>query len=69
MSKPIHIQIVAKARSLLQDEKAWCRGELAFDNSGSPVCPTDKPRVSGVRTAPWWQLPIVWLETASEHSI
>ena len=40
MSKPIHIQIIEEARSLIQYEKAWCRGELAFDIYGAPVCPT-----------------------------
>src|SRR4029079_15560229 len=40
MPKLIHIQLAERARALLQDEKAWCRGELAVDNSGSPVCPT-----------------------------
>ena len=40
MSKPIQIQIIEEARSLIQDEKQWCRGELAFDIYGAPVCPT-----------------------------
>ena len=41
MSKPIHIEIIEKARSLIQDEKQWCRSEMAFDRYGTPVCATN----------------------------
>jgi hypothetical protein len=41
MSKPIQIQIIEMARLLVQDEKKWCRSQMAFDSYGTPVCPTD----------------------------
>jgi len=41
MSKPLKVQIIEKARALIEDEQHWCRGELARDASGNPVCPTD----------------------------
>ena len=31
MSKPLKAQIVEKARALIEDERHWCRGELAGD--------------------------------------
>jgi hypothetical protein len=34
MSKPLKVQIVEKARALIEDEKHWCRGELARDADG-----------------------------------
>ena len=41
MSKPLKVQIVEQARALIQDERHWCRGELARDKNGLSVCPTD----------------------------
>ena len=41
MSKPIHIQIIEMARLLVNNEKKWCRSEMALDIYGTPVCPTD----------------------------
>ena len=41
MSKPIHIQIIEMARLLVEDERKWCRSQMAFDSYGTPVCPTD----------------------------
>jgi hypothetical protein len=41
MSKPLNTQIIERARALIGDEKNWCRGELARDAKGTPVCPTD----------------------------
>ena len=40
MAKPLQIQIVEKARSLIADERHWCRGQLAEDASGVSVFPT-----------------------------
>ena len=40
MSKPIHFQIIETARLLVQDEKKWCRSQMAFDSNGMAVCPT-----------------------------
>jgi hypothetical protein len=31
MSKPLRVQIVERARALIQDERHWCRGELASE--------------------------------------
>jgi len=41
MSKPLNAQITERARSLIEDEQNWCRGEMARDVDGTPVCPTD----------------------------
>ena len=40
MSKPLNVQIIERARSLIEDSKHWCRGTLAVDARGNPVCPT-----------------------------
>jgi hypothetical protein len=45
MSKPLKVQIVEKARALIEDERHWCRGELARDVGGVSVCPTDSRAV------------------------
>jgi hypothetical protein len=39
LSKPLKIQIVERARSLIADEEHWCRNELARDARGMGVCP------------------------------
>ena len=39
MSKPLNIQIVERARSLIEKEEHWCRGTLAMDARGNAVCP------------------------------
>src|SRR6478672_11693951 len=41
MSKTLKHQIVEKARALIEDERHWCRGELARDMNALSVCPTD----------------------------
>jgi hypothetical protein len=41
MSKPLKVQIVETARTLIEDERRWCRGELARDGQGHSVRPTD----------------------------
>ncbi len=41
MSKPLNTQIIERARALIADEQNWCRGQLARDANGNPVCPTD----------------------------
>ena len=41
MSRTLNTQIVARARSLIDDELRWCRGELAKDASGNSVFPLD----------------------------
>jgi hypothetical protein len=42
MSKPLKVQILEKAGTLIEDERHWCRGELARDGNGVSVCPTDR---------------------------
>ena len=39
MSRPLKIQIVEQARSLIADESHWCRGELARAVNGMGICP------------------------------
>ncbi len=41
MSKPLKRQIVENAKALIQDERHWCRGELARDEDGLSVDATD----------------------------
>jgi hypothetical protein len=42
MSKPLKVQIVERARALMEDERHWCRNELARDASGRSMDPTDR---------------------------
>ena len=39
MAKPLHSQIVVRARSLIANEQHWCRGHLAQTASGLSVSP------------------------------
>jgi hypothetical protein len=41
MSKQLKIQILERARALIEDERRWCRGELAMDADANAVCPMD----------------------------
>ena len=40
MSKPLKIQIIELARTLIVDEQHWCTHNLALDKNGTPVAPT-----------------------------
>ena len=40
MSRPLKLQIVEQARSLIADKQHWCRGQLAEDANGVSVFPT-----------------------------
>ena len=42
MSKPLKVQIVERARALIEDERHWCRNELARDADGRSMVPTDR---------------------------
>src|SRR5262245_19503208 len=41
MAKPVRIQILERARSLIEDERHWCPGDLARDATGYSVSPID----------------------------
>jgi hypothetical protein len=41
MSKTLKLQIIERARALIEDERRWCRGELAADADGLSVDATD----------------------------
>lgn len=41
MAKPVRIQILERARALIEDEGRWCSGDLARDAMGYSVSPTD----------------------------
>ena len=41
MSKTLKLQVIEKARTLIEDERHWCRGELARDMNALSICPTD----------------------------
>jgi hypothetical protein len=45
MSKPLKLQIIENAKDLIQDERHWCRGELARDADGLSVDATDSRAV------------------------
>ena len=45
MARPLQIQIVERARTLIADKQHWCRGELARDVSGEGVCTTSDSAV------------------------
>ena len=45
MARPLQIQIVERARTLIADKQHWCRGELARDVNGEGVCPTSASAV------------------------
>src|SRR5262245_40245586 len=45
MARPLKLQIVEQARSLIADEQHWCRGQLAEDARGRIVVPTSAKAV------------------------
>jgi hypothetical protein len=45
LSRPLKIQIVEKARSLIADDQHWCRRHLAEDVNGVSVSPTSASAV------------------------
>ena len=45
MSKPLKVQIVEKARALIEDQNHWCRGELARDADGLSVDATSSSAI------------------------
>jgi hypothetical protein len=45
MSNPIKVQILKAARSLIEDERRWCPGQLARDALGRTVRPMDSTAV------------------------
>ncbi len=45
MAKPLKLQIVERAKELIQNERHWCRGYLALDASGGSADPTDERAV------------------------
>jgi hypothetical protein len=45
MAKPLKLQIIERAKELIQDERHWCRGYLAVDASGISVDPTSREAV------------------------
>ena len=45
MSKPLNIQIIARARSLIEKKEHWCCGALALDARGTTVSPVGSQAV------------------------
>ncbi len=45
MSRPLKFQIVERARALIENERHWCRNELARDANGRSVDPADQKAV------------------------
>jgi hypothetical protein len=40
MAKPLKVQIIERAKELVQDQSHWCRGYLAVDADGNSADPT-----------------------------
>jgi hypothetical protein len=40
MARPLKVQIIERAKELIEDERNWCRGYLAVDAFGVSVDPT-----------------------------
>jgi hypothetical protein len=45
MAKPLKLQIIERAKELIQDERHWCRGYLAMDASRESADPTSSEAV------------------------
>jgi len=45
MAKPLKVQIIERAKELIQDESRWCRGYLAVDADGISADPTGSEAV------------------------
>jgi hypothetical protein len=45
MARPLNLQIIERAKELIQDEQHWCRGYLATDEHGLGVNPTGEQAV------------------------
>jgi hypothetical protein len=41
MAKPTRLQILERARALIEDERHWCPGDLARDARGFSIAPID----------------------------
>ena len=41
MAKPLTTQVIERARALIADDQHWCRGELARDERGHRISPTN----------------------------
>lgn len=41
MTKPVRVQVLERARAMIEDERHWCRGDLARDAVGDPISPLD----------------------------
>ena len=55
MSKPVNVQILERARALIEDERYWCRGDIARDAMGSSVGPTDGSAVKRCALGALWR--------------
>jgi hypothetical protein len=45
MAKPLKVQIIERAKELIQDQSQWCRGYLAVDADGNSADPTGSEAV------------------------
>jgi hypothetical protein len=64
MSKPLKVQIVERARALIENERHWCRNELAREANGRSMDPTDR---SVVRRCGLGALMAAAYEITSDH--
>ena len=45
MAKPLKLQIIERAKELIQDERHWCRGYFGVDAAGASTDPTSREAV------------------------
>jgi hypothetical protein len=45
MARPLQLQIVERARALIEDKEHWCRNHIALDANGVSVFPTSPSAV------------------------
>ena len=45
MAKPLKVQIIERAKALIQDQSQWCKGYLAVDADGNSADPTGSEAV------------------------
>jgi hypothetical protein len=75
MAKPLKLQIIERAKKLIQDERHWCRGYLAADASGRSTDPTSSEAIRrcalGALIAAEYQLTnnTLWAQELAENAL
>jgi hypothetical protein len=75
MARPLKIEIIERAKELIQDERHWCRGYLAVNASGELSDPTSAETVKrcalGALIAAAFQLTnnLLWAHDLAENAL